>query len=152
MEPVTVRAGRLWDLSQPISHGGPAWFQFDPPVIERNYRREIEGFNAETVRMNTHTGTHVDVPYHFDDAGPTVDQMPVAAFAAPAVFLDLRAQLGLAQPIGEHVLQPLLGRLEAGDIAVLVTGWVSGARSATSTSDGGRTSTRAEPGRSLLGR
>jgi kynurenine formamidase len=113
----------MWDLSQPISHGGPAWPEYDPPVIEHNYRREIEGFNAETVRMNTHTGTHVDVPYHFDDAGPTVDQTPLAAFAAPAVFLDLREQVDSAQPIGEDMLEPLLDQLEPGDIAVLFTGW-----------------------------
>ncbi len=65
-------------------------------MVERNYRREIEGFNAETVRLNTHTGTHVDVPFHFDDEGASVEQMPLSAFAAPAVFLDLRARVRAA--------------------------------------------------------
>ncbi len=66
-----IRTDRIWDLSQPIFHDGPAWAEYDPPNLTHNYRREAEGFNAETVTLNTHTGTHVDVPYHFDDGGPT---------------------------------------------------------------------------------
>lgn len=118
-----LRADRLWDLSQPISHDGPAWVQYDPPTISHNYRRAAEGFNAETVRLNTHTGTHVDVPFHFDDHGRTVDQMPLSAFAAPAVFIDLRDRVHAAEPIGPGQLDPLPDALQPGDIAVLVTGW-----------------------------
>lgn len=120
-----IRTDRLWDLSQPLAHDGPAWAEYDPPVVSRNYRREAEGFNAETLTLNTHTGTHVDVPYHFDSAGATVDQMPLSAFAAPAVFVDLRDRVGAGEPIGPEVLEPLPSELAPGDIAVLVTGWGS---------------------------
>ncbi len=113
----------MWDLSQPVAHGGPAWAEYEPPVITRNYRRSAEGFNAETVTLNTHTGTHVDVPFHFDDEGLTIEEMPLAAFAAPAVFLDLRERLTAGQAIGPEQLEPLPELLQAGDIAVLVTGW-----------------------------
>ena len=73
---MNIRTDRMWDLSQPIAHDGPAWVEFDPPVITHNYRRAAEGFNAETVHLNTHTGTHVDVPFHFDDNGASIEQMP----------------------------------------------------------------------------
>lgn len=118
-----INAGRMWDLSQPIAHGGPAWAEYEPPVIIRNYRRAAEGFNAETVTLNTHTGTHVDVPFHFDDEGATIEKMPLGAFAAPAVFLDLRERLTAGQAIAPEHLEPLPEMLRAGDIAVLVTGW-----------------------------
>lgn len=117
-----IRTDRMWDLSQPVAHGGPAWVAYEPPVVTRNYRRTAEGFNAETVTLNTHTGTHVDVPYHFDDGGATIDQMPLSAFAAPAVFIDLRSRVKRGQAIGPDQLDPLPDRLEVGDIAVLVTG------------------------------
>lgn len=111
------------DLSQPVTHGGPAWAEYEPPHVTRNYRLGAEGFNAETVRMNTHTGTHVDVPFHFDDAGETIERRPLESFAGPAVFLDLREQVRADEPIGPRELEPHVERVRAGDIAVLVTGW-----------------------------
>jgi len=118
-----IRTDRLWDLSQPVCHDGPAWAEYDPPVVRHNYRRQAEGFNAETLTLNTHTGTHVDVPYHFDDAGPTIERMPLTAFAAPAVFVDLRERVCAGEPIGPDMLEGRLELLRPGDIAVLVTGW-----------------------------
>jgi kynurenine formamidase len=120
---VRIRTDKLWDLSQPVSHDGPAWPTYEPPSVRHNYRGGAEGFNAETVTMNTHTGTHVDVPFHFDDAAPTVDQVPLAAFAAPALFVDLRAVLAPSQEIGPDQLEGRLEALREGDFAVLVTGW-----------------------------
>jgi arylformamidase len=120
-----IRTDRLWDLSQPVYHDGPAWAEYDPPVIQHNYRRQAEGFNAETLTLNTHTGTHVDVPYHFDDGGLSVEQMPLTAFAAPAVFLDLREHVRIGEPIGPDQLGESVEKLQGGDIAVLMTGWGS---------------------------
>lgn len=125
-----VRTDRLWDLSQPVSHDGPAWPEYDPPFVSRNYRRSAEGFNAETLRLNTHTGTHVDVPFHFDDDGATIDEVPLTAFAAPAVFLDLRDGVRAGEPIEPEHLEACNNGLQEGDIAVLVTGW--GAKRAVS--------------------
>jgi kynurenine formamidase len=118
---IRIDPARAIDLSQPIRHDGPAWADYDPPTITHEYRLAAEGFNAETVRMNTHTGTHVDVPYHFDDAGETVDQRPLTGFAAPAVFIDLRDRVGEA--IAPEHLEADLPRIRPGDFAVLVTGW-----------------------------
>lgn len=118
-----VRTDRMWDLSQPIAHDGPAWAEYDPPVITHNYRRSAEGFNAETVHMNTHTGTHVDVPYHFDDSAASIERMPLEAFAGPAAFLDLRAVVRPGEPVGRAELEPVLDQLEPGDFAILATGW-----------------------------
>jgi kynurenine formamidase len=111
------------DLSQPVAHGGPAWAEYEPPNVTRNYRLGAEGFNAETVRMNTHTGTHVDVPFHFSDEGETIERRPLESFSGPAVFLDMRAQVRADEPIGPRELEPHADRITPGDIAVLVTGW-----------------------------
>lgn len=109
-----INTDRLWDLSQPIAHDGPAWAEYDPPVISHNYRIAAEGFNAETLHLNAHTGTHVDVPYHFDEQGATVDRVPLEAFAGPAAFLDLRDRVTAAEPIDRGVLEPVLDALSIG--------------------------------------
>ncbi|HWP32119.1 MAG TPA: cyclase family protein [Solirubrobacterales bacterium] len=118
-----IKTDKLWDLSQPLAHDGPAWAEFDPPSITRNYRCAAEGYNLESVQLKTHMGTHVDVPFHYYDDGATVDQMPLEAFAAPAAFLDLRAVLAADQAIEPEQLRGSLDLLREGDIAVLVTGW-----------------------------
>lgn len=56
-----------------------------------------EGFAAaEWVRLTTHSGTHVDAPWHYhptQDGGKpaqTIDQMPLEWFMQPGVKLDFR--------------------------------------------------------------
>ena len=51
-----IRTDRLWDLSQPVAHDGPAWVKYNSPVITRNYRRAAEGFNAETLTLTRTPG------------------------------------------------------------------------------------------------
>jgi kynurenine formamidase len=46
-------------------------------------------FAVEGLLMSTHEGTHVDVPYHCDPAGPTVTDLPLSAFTGPGTCLDL---------------------------------------------------------------
>jgi kynurenine formamidase len=114
---------RMWDLSQPVAHDGPCWPEQTPPVIRHNERAAIGGFNVETIEMTDHTGTHVDVPFHHDDEGATIDQVPIERFAGPALFIDLREQVEPAMEIGPHQLESRLGELRPGDFAILVTGW-----------------------------
>jgi arylformamidase len=114
---------RMWDLSQPVSHDGPCWPEQTPPVIRHEERAAVGGFNVETIEMTDHTGTHVDVPFHHDDEGATVDRVPLKAFTGPALFMDLREQVEPAMEIGPRQLESWLGELRPDDFAVLVTGW-----------------------------
>jgi kynurenine formamidase len=36
--------------------------------------------NASVIEHYTHAGTHVDAPYHFDNEGRTIDEIPIADF------------------------------------------------------------------------
>ena len=104
-----IRPDRLWDLSQPVAHDGPGWPDHDAPRIRREERRPIEGVNTQAIAMNVHTGTHVDAPFHFDEAGATIDQMPLEAFAGPALFIDLRELVEPATAIGPAQLEGGVG-------------------------------------------
>ncbi|MBS1887493.1 MAG: cyclase family protein [Actinobacteria bacterium] len=118
-----VRHERIWDLSQPVCHDGPCWPDHQPPQVRRLERRAVEGANTEWIAMNTHTGTHVDAPFHFVEDGPTVDRLPLGAFCGPALFVDLRERVEPAAEIGPDQLDSWVGALRPGDFAVLVTGW-----------------------------
>jgi arylformamidase len=113
---------RLFDLSQPLFSGCPGWYGYPPAVVEATWTIKEQGFNAEHLDLMTHTGTHLDVPYHFVADGRRIEQVGVEEFQGQAVVLDLRF-VQPNQAIGPDELQPFAGRIEAGDIVVLCTGW-----------------------------
>ena len=84
----------------------------------------------ETVRTETHHGTHVDAPWHY---GPTcggqpartIDELPLEWFVGPGVRLDLRSKPpGATITVGdlERALRAAGHELGAGDIVLLWTG------------------------------
>lgn len=118
-----INPEKMWDLSQPVSHDGPCWPEQTPPSIRHDERAALTGFNVETIEMTDHTGTHVDAPFHHYDGAATVDQMPLEAFAGPALFVDLRDRVEAETEIGPEQLEGRIDDLREGDFAVLVTGW-----------------------------
>lgn len=60
--------------------------------------RKSEGssVNVGWTRSSPHVGTHVDAPYHYDDAGARVGGLDLDAFLGPCVVLDAigAAELG----------------------------------------------------------
>lgn len=114
---------KLYDLSQPIYHNCPGWPTYDQTVLNWDYRIITHGFNAETLTMNMHTGTHLDVPYHFFQDGKKLDDFPIDTFAGPCVMFDLRAKVTPDTPIAAADIAPLMTGVRKGDIVVLCTGY-----------------------------
>jgi kynurenine formamidase len=114
---------KLYDLSHPLYHNCPGWPDFDVPVLNVDYNCALDGFNAETMTMNMHTGTHVDAPFHFIQEGRPLDQMPIDAFAGPSVVFDLREKVKPDSPITDEMLKPFMDQVQKGDIVLLCTGY-----------------------------
>lgn len=81
-----------------------------------------DGYNVLHVRMGSQTGTHVDAPFHFLEAGARIDDLPLDLFLAPAVVADVRDKAPHA-PITWADLAPIAGRLGPGRMLLLHTGW-----------------------------
>ncbi len=76
---------RLYDVSVPIGRSTPV-FKGDPPVICQPALQIREGapLNLTKLTMGSHTGTHIDAPYHFLETGVTVDSLPLEVFMGRA--------------------------------------------------------------------
>lgn len=108
----------LLDLSHPITAGMPVW-PGDPEVgTDPAATVARHGYNLLAVHLSSQTGTHVDAPFHVDDALPTLDQLPLERFTGPAVVADLRGHEG---PIKPEDLDDL--ELRHGHVLLLNTGW-----------------------------
>ncbi|OCH93484.1 putative cyclase [Obba rivulosa] len=51
-----------------------------------------DGLNVQTISMGSHTGTHVDAPYHFFEDGIRVDELPISTFVARVLVVDLTSK------------------------------------------------------------
>jgi kynurenine formamidase len=82
---------RCIDLSFPIHEGMLTTpVPWHPPVeITVLGRHELEGRATRKVTLGTHTGTHMDAPYHFVKDGTTIDEIPTDVLVNEAVVLDL---------------------------------------------------------------
>jgi kynurenine formamidase len=114
---------RIYDLSQPVFSNCPQYPDDNPrpAQIRLFYMLAVQGVNKEIVEISTHTGTHVDAPFHFFEDGRTIDEVPLESYVRPAVVLDLREKEA-GSAIERQDLEPLAGELAAGDIALLNTG------------------------------
>lgn len=119
---------RVVDLSQEIAPDLQMFPAYPPPTFLPWTTREAHGFLAEAMFMVTHTGTHVDAPWHYRTEGEKLHELAASRFIRPAVILDVRP--GKARmPITQNVLESAARRSHVSigkDDAVLVrTGWES---------------------------
>lgn len=54
--------------------------------------------NVSEIRMGSHTGTHIDPPSHFDEDGPSVEQVPLDVLIGRAWVADLTDVDGRIEP------------------------------------------------------
>jgi kynurenine formamidase len=80
----------LYDLSQPTFQGAPHWAPYDQISIQLFETSEINGANVERVDLTTHSGTHLDAPFHFINGAAKVDELPLEYFTGPCIALDVR--------------------------------------------------------------
>jgi arylformamidase len=110
---MTARFSRVIDIS--VANGpGQHVYPGDPtPHAERVHAiGEGKPANLSLLVMGSHTGTHVDAPYHFIDGGPRLGDVPLDRMVGEALVLDLRGRAAVdasalaSQPIahGDIVL------------------------------------------------
>lgn len=85
---------RLYDVSRPLAAATACW-PGDVPFAFRLGGRIRDGAscNVGSVETSVHTGTHCDAPYHFLEAGATVDRLSPETFLGPAWVVDVRVCL-----------------------------------------------------------
>lgn len=117
-----MKIGRIVDLSRRVDEGTQV-YPGDPEVrLTPATTIVADGVNVLGVHIGSHSGTHVDAPYHFVEDGARIDEMPLDLFVGPAVVLDVRGKEP-RERITVEDLRPYEGRLSEGVIAVIRTGW-----------------------------
>ncbi len=107
---------RVVDLTLPLKDG-------DRGVrIELARRLEKDGWNATTLSLYSHCGTHMDAPVHFGVGTQSIDQLDVGGLIGPAWVVDVRPVEPRAL-IGVEHISVIADKIEPGDGILICTGW-----------------------------
>ena len=117
-----MRVRRVVDLSVPVDAGTVVYPGDPAPRFEVHSTIRAQGFNLLSIHLGSQSGTHVDAPYHFEEDGSRIDEVPVDRFVGPGVVVDAPGLDPRAEITWEHVA-PVAGRIEPGVIVLLRTGW-----------------------------
>ena len=113
---------KLIDLSQPLFDGAPNCPAHPPVKSEIIADHPKDGWRVELLTLASHTGSHVDTPYHKLADGPNLDQIPLERFTGEAVIADFR-DARPDQPFTSGMLSRKLPMALGDRIILLATGW-----------------------------
>ncbi len=108
------------DLTYPIRDGMPS---FSAPwhatvEVKRLGRIEEVGRETRSIRVGTHSGTHVDAPLHFVHGGAGIDTIALEVLVGPVQIVDLTHV-----PFGAEVSAVELGPSHLSKRLILRYGW-----------------------------
>jgi arylformamidase len=86
---------RLYDITRTLSPSIAVW-PGDTPFAVKTLMRLAHGDSANltTLTMSSHTGTHVDAPYHFVDHDLTMEQVALDIYVGPATVVTVQKPAG----------------------------------------------------------
>jgi kynurenine formamidase len=116
------------DLTHPFTSKLPVYPSYKPIQIRQRFTVTRDGFAANEVTFDEHTGTHVDAPSHFVAGAVSGDRIPAAQLIAPLAVIAI-ADRASKNPDTLVTVDDLLswekrhGRLPAGALVAMDAGW-----------------------------
>ncbi|WP_010097266.1 arylformamidase [Ornithinibacillus scapharcae] len=78
------------DITQPLTNDMAHWPGDQPFLYNVSATKEQTGSaNVGKITTSVHMGTHVDAPFHFDNVGHTIDQIPIGTYIGKARVVDV---------------------------------------------------------------
>jgi kynurenine formamidase len=129
-KPVRLAGGfrTVFDLTHVFSPRTPVFPAFKPIQIRPKFAIAKDGFFANEITFDEHTGTHMDAPAHFVANAPTAEKLPAERFFAPLVVIsivDRAAKNADALLTVDDVIawEKRHGRLPSGAFVAMHSGW-----------------------------
>jgi len=107
---------KLIDLSLTLKHG------MRGVEFEQKYTTKDRGWNAKTLHLYSHCGTHIDVPVHYDANENTITDIPLERCMVTCRMADLTDIKAKELITVEHVSR-FAEKIQPGEGLILKTGW-----------------------------
>jgi kynurenine formamidase len=129
-KPVRLAKGfrDVFDLTHTFSARLPVFPAFKPMQIRPRFTIARDGFFANEITYDEHTGTHLDAPVHFIANGGSADRIAVDRLIAPLAVVSIEARAAKDADTMVAVDDLLAwekrhGRLPAGAFVAMHSGW-----------------------------
>jgi len=112
------------DLTLTISENLPTFPGSPKPKFIPWEKIIPDGYNLELLFLSSHTGTHMDAPFHFLEKGKTIDKIPTSRLASDAILIKLKK--GSDQVISKKDIisfESKNGKIPNHSTIVFHTGW-----------------------------
>ena len=114
----------LLDLTLEISTKLPSFPGSPQPRFISWATNEDDGYNLELIFLSSHSGTHIDAPFHFIENGLKIDKIPLKRLVTDAVLCRIKKGADKAitkQDIIEF--ENKHGKLQPNSTLIFATGW-----------------------------
>jgi kynurenine formamidase len=129
-QPVRMPKGfrTVVDLTHTFSPRLPVYPAYKPIQVRQRFSIASDGFAANEVTFDEHTGTHVDAPSHFVAGATTGDRIPPAQLIAPLAVIGIASRAAKDSDALVTVDDLLAwekrhGRLPSGALVAMDSGW-----------------------------
>jgi len=115
---------RILDLTLTVSNKIPAFTGSPQPKFIPWENVSDDGYNLELLFMSTHTGTHMDAPYHFLEKGAKIHEISLKKLVSEAVLIKSKKKEG--ESVTKTDIQKFekkYGKIASFSSVIFYTGW-----------------------------
>ncbi len=112
---------QLVDLSHEIHEQMTVFGEMEKPEITRKYTVETDGYKLHELKINSHTGTHVDAPAHMIAGMKNLDDFSLEQFYGKGLML--KVDQFATKEISLSFLKKHKKQIEESEFLILNSGW-----------------------------
>jgi arylformamidase len=109
---------KIIDLTHLINEEIPVYPGTEKPVFDKI---DVDGYRELKMHLFTHTGTHIDAPYHILRHGRTLDALPFDHFIGQGMVIDCKALVN--KKISLEFLKQFEAQISEAEFILLNSGW-----------------------------
>jgi kynurenine formamidase len=115
---------KIIDLTLTVSDKIPTFPGSPQPSFIPWENVKEDGYNLELLFLSTHTGTHMDAPYHFLEKGAKIHEISLKKLVSEAVLIKSKKKGGeLITKIDIQKFEKKHGKIASFSSVIFYTGW-----------------------------
>ena len=115
---------KVYDLTLSVSEKTPTFPGSPVPQFIEWASLSRDDFNLEMIFTSSHTGTHIDAPYHFVKKGKKIHELDPSRFLQNAILIKVRAGANYSITKSDIIsFEKKHGKIPNGATIVFATGW-----------------------------
>tara|TARA_B100000953_G_scaffold34608_1_gene27264 strand:+ start:326 stop:973 length:648 start_codon:yes stop_codon:yes gene_type:complete len=115
---------KLLDLTLTVSENIPTFPGSPQPSFVQDKNIKNDGYYSELLFLSSHTGTHLDAPYHFLENGAKIHEISLKRLVSNAILVKSRKKGDqLITKTDIHKFEKKHGKIPSGSTVIFWTGW-----------------------------